>query len=192
MDLLSTGYAAANDGLKDTSYEFIENIITEMTLKGTFDDLFLQNLERWSEKPTFMNAFTKRVLNSRMFTSPLATFIKEKIDNSVEEWSLAAKEEAHYKRKKMDPTTPPAPPTTSSSDEFQPPVKLNRGHTREHKHKSSKVPSTIMYPPFRPALARRRSATQTPICLRIAWIDVQPNVTHWRTLQNQSSQSNRR
>lgn len=148
MDLLSTGYAAASNSLKDTAYKFIENIISEMTLKGTFDDLFLRNLERWSQTSTFMNGFTQRVLNSRSFTSPLATFIKERMDDTVDEWRMTAKEEALHQRRKVDPTVPPSPQITSSIDDVPVHGKTDRDHAREHRQKTSKGHAEKYVPPF--------------------------------------------
>lgn len=63
MDLLSTGQAAASNGLKETSFNLVENIVPEMALKATLEDLHARNLERRSQAPSFMNASTQRALN---------------------------------------------------------------------------------------------------------------------------------
>lgn len=45
-DMLKTGYLVAVDEIMDAWYRFKENILTEMTLKETLDDLFIRNIER--------------------------------------------------------------------------------------------------------------------------------------------------
>lgn len=49
--MLKTGSLAATDGIKDACYQFIESVLTNMTLKGTPYDLFIRNFERWSQNP---------------------------------------------------------------------------------------------------------------------------------------------
>lgn len=43
MDMLKIGYADASAGLKDASNQYVENVLTEMTLKGTLEDLLIKN-----------------------------------------------------------------------------------------------------------------------------------------------------
>lgn len=62
MDILKPDYAAAYAGLKDVLYQYVKNVLTETTVKGTGEDLFMRNLERWSRAPEFMDAFTKKGL----------------------------------------------------------------------------------------------------------------------------------
>lgn len=113
----STGYRATSGGLKHTSNKIIENTTTEMTLKETFDDLFLRSLERWSQAPTSVDVSSQMVLKSRSITSSLTTSIKKRMDNTVDELRLTPKEEARHTKLQIDPIAPPSPPTTSSSDD---------------------------------------------------------------------------
>lgn len=46
LDMLRTGSMAAADEIKDASFQFFENILTVMTLKGILDDFFIRNFER--------------------------------------------------------------------------------------------------------------------------------------------------
>lgn len=46
MGVLATDHAATTNGLKNAFYSYLHNILTEITLKGTLDDLFTKNLER--------------------------------------------------------------------------------------------------------------------------------------------------
>lgn len=150
VDMLKTGYLAATDGVKNASYQFIENVLKEMTLKGTLDDLFIRNLERWSQAHHFMNAFTQRVLNARSFTNPLATFVKQRMDNSLDEWRLVDKEETRLPGIKRDQNVPPSPPRTFTSDNFfAPPCReVARAHTGEHDNKPRKEKTDKYVPPF--------------------------------------------
>lgn len=43
---IETSYAASNAGLKDALYQYIENILTEMTLQVTLNHLFVRTLEQ--------------------------------------------------------------------------------------------------------------------------------------------------
>lgn len=108
MDMLTTDHAAATNGLKDAFYSYIENIFTEMTLKGTLDDLVMKNLKRWSHAQEFMEAFAQRVPDPRTFTNPPATFAKQLMNSTVTEWRLNAKEETHQTEAQPHPVEPPS------------------------------------------------------------------------------------
>lgn len=84
MDILKTCYAAASAGLKDASYRYVENVLIGMTLKGTLDNLFIRNLELWSQASTFMDAFTQRVLTSRTFIYQLATLVNKLVEKTID------------------------------------------------------------------------------------------------------------
>lgn len=86
VDMLTTSQVAATNGLKGASYIYVENIVTGMTLDGTIDGIFIRKLKRWCHVPVSMDAFTQRGLNSRAFTDPLATFVKQKMNNVVDGW----------------------------------------------------------------------------------------------------------
>lgn len=64
MDMLKIAYLTAGDGIKDASFRFIENILMEVTLKGTMDYLFIRNLEReakhWSLRKPLQKGFLTR------------------------------------------------------------------------------------------------------------------------------------
>lgn len=120
-----------------------------MTLKGTLNELFIRNLERWSQAPKLMDTFTQRFLNSRTLPIPLATFVKRRMDSTVDEWRLTAKRETHCTGGKPHPVAPPSSAPISSSEDLQvlERQELERVHAREHKTKTQKV-KTDKYVPL--------------------------------------------
>lgn len=87
-DMLAIKYAATNKNLKGASYSSIKSNVSEMTLDGTFDDLFIKNLERWSQASKFIDAFTKNVLNSQTFTNPRTQWLRFS-DNNWTIWLMS-------------------------------------------------------------------------------------------------------
>lgn len=114
MYMLTTGHAAATNGLKDASFRCIKNILTEMTFKRRVDDFFTQNIERWSQAPEFIDAFTEKVLSQRTFTISMSTIVKQRVNNTVSEWRLNVKEEAQSESKTHSEVPPSLPYTPSS------------------------------------------------------------------------------
>lgn len=47
-DAFQTSYKSANAGFTSTSYYFVESRLTEMTQKGTLDEVFHRNIEQWT------------------------------------------------------------------------------------------------------------------------------------------------
>lgn len=45
MDMLTTSHAVAANNLEDAFYSCIKNMLTEMALKGTMDENFMNNLD---------------------------------------------------------------------------------------------------------------------------------------------------
>lgn len=96
MATSENGYGAASASLKDISCQYIENVFTEMNLKNTMDNLSIKSPKRRSQSPACMNAFTKRVLNSRTSTNLTATFGKNRMDNIMKWLRLTAKDVSHH------------------------------------------------------------------------------------------------
>lgn len=63
MNTLTVVQTAAINVLSDASYIHIKNTLTQMTFKGTGDNVSARNLERWSQTPKSMDVFMQRVLN---------------------------------------------------------------------------------------------------------------------------------
>lgn len=82
-----------------------------------------------------MDAFAQRVLSSSTFTHSLASFIKNRMNKSMDEWRLTAKKNTHHTGIKVCPTAPEPPTESFSSEGF--PVstdrEVERAHTRGHK-----------------------------------------------------------
>lgn len=95
MDMPKTDYAAASADLKDASHHYVENSLTKMSPTETLNNFYLKNLERRSQASKFMDAFKQRVINSKTFMRPLATFVERTTDNTIDEWRLAARESTH-------------------------------------------------------------------------------------------------
>lgn len=117
MDMLTTGHTSAANVFRDATYSYIENILKDMSLEGTLNDLHIRNLIRWSEASKFVDALTQWIHNLKTFTNPLATFFKKRMNNTVDEWHLNAKEGAHPK-KRPHRVAPPLLRDTSSSKDF--------------------------------------------------------------------------
>lgn len=109
MNMLQIGYAAASADLKDASYRYIGNILTNVTLKGTSHVLFIRNLEQWSQELRSTEIFTQRFFNQKTSTHPLAAFIEKWVDKTIDQWRLTTKEDAHDSGFKVDLTVPPSP-----------------------------------------------------------------------------------
>lgn len=135
MNMLKTVYADASAGLMNELDQRVENVLTEMTLNGTLDNPSIRHLERQSQTPEFMHAFTQRVLNSKIFTHLLAVFVKKQMDNTMFAYRLTNKEEAHLTGTKVDRTVPSSLTKLFSCDGFLVPVhrELQRAPTRKHK-----------------------------------------------------------
>lgn len=69
-----TAYPAMSAGLKDISCQYIEKILTKVTLKSTLDYLFKKNIQRWSQASGFIKPFKLMVRNSKTVPNALATF----------------------------------------------------------------------------------------------------------------------
>lgn len=96
-----------------------------------------------------MNTITQRVLNSRTFTNLLATFVKQRLDNTADDWRLNAKERTHHEEK-QHLVAPPSLLDTPSSKDLQDLAsrKLERGHSRKQRTTSQKVESDRNVPSF--------------------------------------------
>lgn len=119
MDMSKTNHAAANNDVKDASHSLLKNILTKMTLNVTLDDLFIRSLERGIQAPEFMDTLTQNDLNSRTSTNPLATFVKQQMNNTVDQLRLNAKEGTDLAETEAHPVTPPLLSDTSSSKDLQ-------------------------------------------------------------------------
>lgn len=56
FDAFRIGYKSANAELKNTSYHSVKSVLTEMAHKGTLDEVFVRNIERWTQPSTFIDA----------------------------------------------------------------------------------------------------------------------------------------
>lgn len=77
IDMLAANHAVASNSLKDASYSCIKNILTEMALKGSLGDLYIRNLERWSQVPEFLTPSHKGSINRE----PLQTHLPHSSSN---------------------------------------------------------------------------------------------------------------
>lgn len=124
-------------------------MLTKTTLKGTADDRLIKNLKRWSHALEFVDTFTKWDFSSRTFTIPLAKFVKQRMDNTVDERRQNAKEGASPKEK-PHPVALSLFPSSSSSKDLRDMAgrKLERVNARNQSAKSRKVKTDKYVPPF--------------------------------------------
>lgn len=56
-----------------------------MTEKGFLGDMCERKIERWTQSSSFLNAFTRRALNSPRFVRAVAKFIHKILKDQVED-----------------------------------------------------------------------------------------------------------
>lgn len=117
--MLQIGFNVGNDGVKDASFRFVENVLTELALQGSLELLFEQNFDRWTQSTLFMDVFAQRVMNSSAFTNPVANFVKRGMDDTVDKWHFFANEETARATTKIDASTTPLLWNSSSSDDYR-------------------------------------------------------------------------
>lgn len=76
-DAFQTGLDSANEGLKTSSYHFMEAVFIELMQKVSLDELFNRNIDRWTQSTTFMDAFVARALALPRLVRPVASFIRK-------------------------------------------------------------------------------------------------------------------
>lgn len=89
QDALSDRFMAGIDSqksrIKNSSYVFIETVLTEIVDNESLDDLFKRNVKPWTQSSTFMDAFARRVLTSSRFVCSVAKFIHRSVEHQAEE-----------------------------------------------------------------------------------------------------------
>lgn len=99
-----------------------------------------------------MYAFTQKILDSRTFPNPPATFVKQRMDSTSVEWRLSAKERAHLKEILHQVTTPALLDTSFCKDlQDLARKKPERVHARQQKTKSQKIKTEKYAPSFFPS-----------------------------------------
>lgn len=135
-----------------------------------------------------MSAFTETILNLRAFPPSLPAIVKEQWDNYIDEWRFTAKQNAHHSGTGVDPRVPTSPKKSFLRDGF--PVlthrKLERAHTRDHKHMSHRAQTESSCPSSPPGFIRWRYTPPTQPCSLIA--DTNPEIDNksWQRIRNQT------
>lgn len=93
-DLFITGTAEIEEKMINGFYRYIEIILTTMVEKGTMKEVLDCCIECWTQSAFFMDAFTRRGLNSLCFTRLMETFVRSHMDKTTKEWIVPAKAEA--------------------------------------------------------------------------------------------------
>lgn len=99
---------AVSIGLKNAFYCYIENILTKVPLKDCLDNSFMGNVERWSQRPEFIDVFTKKVLISKTGTNLLATFVNRQMDGTFNKYRLDARKATRLPEEKPHPVQQPS------------------------------------------------------------------------------------
>lgn len=76
-----------------------------------------------------MDAFTPRVIHLKVFTGPIANFVKRRMDDMMDEGRLTAKEEKRV-TEGLGASIPPSPPDSASSDGDHIPARYREGHAK--------------------------------------------------------------
>lgn len=84
-DVITTDYCAATDDKKDSSFLFVEIMITEMIHHRVRDETFNQSCKRWSQSDPFLQAFIEMIVNAPGFIAPIAAFVMKRVIYAVEE-----------------------------------------------------------------------------------------------------------
>lgn len=84
MDMLMTGYTAASVSPYIAPYQNVQDVLTQMPVKVTFEELFLKWIERWSQALEVLSALIQWVLNSKRFAHFMVIFAKKRINNTME------------------------------------------------------------------------------------------------------------
>lgn len=70
-------YRVANNGIKDFTFSFVENVVTGMMELGVLDKPLNQISNRWSQSYTFIQVQIEMIVNDPGFIVPVAAFVKE-------------------------------------------------------------------------------------------------------------------
>lgn len=79
-DAFHNDFEFANDDLETTSSYFVVGILTKMAQKSSLCKVLDRNIEHWTQKLTFLNAFVRRALTSSRLVRPMAKLVRKKID----------------------------------------------------------------------------------------------------------------
>lgn len=63
IEILQTSFHSANDGVKNASFHFVENVLSSKALEGLLDFHFDRNFDRRTHYTSFMDAFAQRVMD---------------------------------------------------------------------------------------------------------------------------------
>lgn len=86
-----------------------------------------------------MDDFTQRVIHSKFFTRPIANFVKRRMDDTMDEWHLTAKEEKRA-TKEFGASMPPSPPDSASSDDDRVPARYHERHAKPDDRPQATLP----------------------------------------------------
>lgn len=84
-DAFFGGFEEPSTGLKNASYYFMGDVLSEMVTKYSMDDVFERNLRRWTQSFSFMGTFNQSDLNSLCFVRPVAKIIRKTLKSK---WGL--------------------------------------------------------------------------------------------------------
>lgn len=79
---------ATQNEIKTVSAQFRETIPIKVYRSEAADGVVFECLERWSQSVTFMNALVERIVSILMFILPVAGFIKQHVDATIDECRL--------------------------------------------------------------------------------------------------------
>lgn len=82
--MLAASLATAAKSLKEASPGYIEKLLRQVALQATLVHLFMKIFQRGIHAPKFMYAFTQKIFNYSLFTNPLATFFKQRMNDTVD------------------------------------------------------------------------------------------------------------
>lgn len=90
FNIFKAGIADSKSGLKNSSYEIIENVLSDMDEKGALDKMFDRSTDHWTQSTHCMDAFTSHALASPPLMRPVAQIIERSTNEAAEECRLTA------------------------------------------------------------------------------------------------------
>lgn len=79
-----TGFVSFKGGMKNSSYVFVEHLLTEMYYEGALDNLFDPSIEHRTPALVFMEVLARRALTSSSVFWPVAKSILENLKEQAE------------------------------------------------------------------------------------------------------------
>lgn len=80
---LQIGSGSTNEGLKNASFYFVDNLLPDFARKGALHNIPDWNIKKLAQSFSFINVFTWKAPESTHFVRPVAKFIHGKFDEQT-------------------------------------------------------------------------------------------------------------